>query len=40
MPPQALRRLIADTAKAGGVVVFRGFPNNSMRAFSDSMTGL
>lgn len=37
MPPQALRRLIADTAKAGGVVVFRGFPNNSMRAFSEQM---
>ncbi|MGN5376440.1 MAG: type-F conjugative transfer system pilin assembly protein TrbC [Kocuria rhizophila] len=37
MPPQALRRLIADTAKAGGVVVFRGFPNNSMRAFSEAL---
>ncbi len=34
MPPAALRQLIADTAKAGGVVVFRGFPNNSMKAFS------
>jgi len=33
MPPAALRQLIADTAKAGGVVVFRGFPNNSMKAF-------
>ena len=34
MPVPALRQLIADTSKAGGVVVFRGFPNNSMRAFS------
>jgi conjugal transfer pilus assembly protein TrbC len=34
MPPAALRQLIADTAKAGGIVVFRGFPNNSMKAFS------
>lgn len=34
MPPAALRQLIADTGKAGGVVVFRGFPNNSMKAFS------
>ncbi len=34
MPPAALRQLIADTAKAGGVVVFRGFPNNSVKAFS------
>ncbi len=34
MPPAALRQIIADTAKAGGVVVFRGFPNNSMKAFS------
>ncbi|MES3093403.1 type-F conjugative transfer system pilin assembly protein TrbC [Sphingomonas aerolata] len=34
MPPAALRQLIADTAKAGGVVVFRGFSNNSMKAFS------
>lgn len=37
MPAPALRQLIADTAKAGGVVVFRGFPNNSMKAFSDAL---
>lgn len=37
MPPAALRQLIADTAKAGGVVVFRGFPNNSMKAFSAAL---
>ncbi|MFD1104683.1 type-F conjugative transfer system pilin assembly protein TrbC [Sphingobium olei] len=34
MPPQSLRKLIADTARAGGVVVFRGFPNNSMKEFA------
>ncbi len=33
MPEVALRRLIADTATAGGVVVFRGFPNNSLKDF-------
>lgn len=37
MPAPALRQLIADTAKAGGVVVFRGFPNNSMKAFSEAL---
>jgi len=38
MPAPALRQLIADTAKAGGVVVFRGFPNNSMKAFSEALS--
>ncbi len=33
MPEAALRRLIADTAAAGGIVVFRGFPNNSLKDF-------
>ncbi|WP_264595494.1 type-F conjugative transfer system pilin assembly protein TrbC [Sphingobium sp. B12D2B] len=33
MPDDALRQLVRDTASAGGVVVFRGFPNNSARAF-------
>jgi len=37
MPPQSLKKLIADTAKAGGVVVFRGFPNNSMKEFATSL---
>ncbi|AGH51817.1 MULTISPECIES: type-F conjugative transfer system pilin assembly protein TrbC [Sphingomonadaceae] len=37
MPPKALRRLIQDTARAGGVVVFRGFPNNSMKEFSERL---
>ena len=34
MPPESLRRLILDTTKAGGIVVFRGFPNNSLKEFS------
>lgn len=34
MPPASLKQLIRDTARAGGVVVFRGFPNNSMKEFS------
>ncbi|MAM37022.1 MAG: type-F conjugative transfer system pilin assembly protein TrbC [Erythrobacter sp.] len=34
MPPQSLKQLIRDTARAGGVVVFRGFPNNSMKEFA------
>jgi conjugal transfer pilus assembly protein TrbC len=33
MPPEALRPLIRDTARAGGIVVFRGFPNNSAKEF-------
>src|SRR3546814_11848405 len=36
MPPKALRQLIEDTARAGGVVVSRGFPNNSMHEFSQA----
>ena len=37
MPPKALKQLIQDTARAGGVVVFRGFPNNSMKEFSQRL---
>lgn len=37
MPPASLRRMIEDTARAGGVVVFRGFPNNSMKEFSSRL---
>jgi len=33
MPEAALRQLVRDTAAAGGVVVFRGFPNNSAKEF-------
>jgi len=37
IPPQSLRALISDTARAGGSVVFRGFPNNSMRQFAGEL---
>jgi len=37
IPPKALRRLIGDASRAGGIVVFRGFPNNSMKAFSATL---
>lgn len=33
MPDDALKQLVRDTAAAGGVVVFRGFPNNSAKEF-------
>ena len=33
MPKEALRQTIIDMGKAGGIVVFRGFPGNSMAAF-------
>lgn len=33
MPENSLRQLVRDTADAGGVVVFRGFPNNSAKDF-------
>ncbi|USI75106.1 type-F conjugative transfer system pilin assembly protein TrbC [Sphingomonas morindae] len=33
MPDEALKQLVRDTASAGGVVVFRGFPNNSAKEF-------
>lgn len=34
MPPVALRQLLGDVSRAGGVVVFRGFPNNNVKAFT------
>src|SRR3546814_2263927 len=33
MPEQSLKKLIRDTAKAGGTVVFHGFPGNYLKAF-------
>lgn len=33
MPEASLKQLVRDTAVAGGVVVFRGFPNNSAKEF-------
>lgn len=38
MPPASLRQIIADVTKAGGIVVFRGFPNNSMKEFTARMS--
>ena len=38
MPPESLRPLIRDTSKAGGAVVFQGFPGNSMKAFQQGIT--
>lgn len=37
MPEASLSRLIADTSAAGGVVVFRGFPRGSTRAFAEGL---
>jgi conjugal transfer pilus assembly protein TrbC len=37
MPQASLSRLIADTSKAGGVVVFRGFPGGSTKAFAEGL---
>ena len=37
MPEASLTRLIADTTRAGGVVVFRGFPGGSTKAFAEGL---
>jgi conjugal transfer pilus assembly protein TrbC len=37
MPQESLTRLIADTTRAGGVVVFRGFPGGSTKAFAEGL---
>ena len=37
MPQASLRAIIADTTKAGGVVVFRGFPGNSAKVFTQGL---
>lgn len=37
MPEDSLKRMIADVSRAGGVVVFRGFPDNSMKAFTSAI---
>jgi len=33
MPDATLKQLVRDTSSAGGVVVFRGFPNNNAKEF-------
>jgi conjugal transfer pilus assembly protein TrbC len=37
MPQARLSALIRDTTKAGGVVVFRGFPHGSTKAFAEGL---
>ena len=37
MPQASLSALIRDTTKAGGVVVFRGFPHGSTKAFVEGL---
>ncbi|WP_264575044.1 type-F conjugative transfer system pilin assembly protein TrbC [Sphingobium sp. B11D3A] len=37
MPADSLKPLIRDTTRAGGAVVFRGFPGNSMKAFQQGI---
>lgn len=40
MPVHSLKRLIADTAAAGGVVVLRGFRDGSMKATAHAVSAL
>lgn len=37
MPPIALKMMIADVGRAGGVVVFRGFPQGSAKALTTAL---
>lgn len=37
MPPQSLRQMALDVTKAGGIVVFRGFPDNNPRLFGEKI---
>ncbi len=37
MPQTSLRQMIADVSRAGGVIVFRGFPANSAKRFTASL---
>ena len=38
MPPEALRQMIDDTGRAGGVVVFRGLPQGSAKALTTALS--
>lgn len=38
MPPASLKAMLADVPKAGGVVVFRGFPHGDMKLFVGALT--
>lgn len=37
MPAASLRQMIDDVGRAGGVVVFRGFPGNSVKQFTSAI---
>ncbi len=37
MPAASLKAMLADVPKAGGVVVFRGFPQNNMKLFAQKL---
>lgn len=37
MPAASLRQMIDDVGRAGGVVVFRGFPGNSVKQFTSAL---
>jgi conjugal transfer pilus assembly protein TrbC len=37
MPPDSLKAMLIDVPKAGGVVVFRGFPENNMKLFAGKL---
>lgn len=40
MPEASLSRMITDVSRAGGVVVFRGFPGNSAKNFTGALARL
>jgi conjugal transfer pilus assembly protein TrbC len=40
MPEASLTRMITEVSRAGGVVVFRGFPGNSAKKFTGALAGL
>lgn len=40
MPKASLAQLVADTSRAGGIVAFRGFPQNSAKAFAAGMKAI
>lgn len=37
MPPAALKQVMREVGGSGGIVVFRGFPNNSSKEFMDAI---
>lgn len=37
MPPESLKAMLIEVPKAGGVVVFRGFPENNLKLFAQKL---